>query len=264
MQKIYDDPELYCLGSNLESEKDYSGMTEAKNRKELIIMLSGEYLKDGRSAVERSRMFYYDLCDLYSAIEALNELLEDEEDEEFPDVEKMGQDGTYLCKTTIGAITTLLICFYSEIKKLGVTVDEQLLKQNQVVSDFLSKSKLHTLPEQKPLDKLLEEWNQGRPKRILMLLEEKGFITKNGDVYNWKIDNENDYPKNLYVYFVYIASEKFDWRTGKDKQIIPWAKFNPLFPNMAENQNAMNQYLREIKDSVFPRRSREIDSLFNW
>lgn len=118
--------------------------------------------------------------------------------------------------------------------------------------------------EQTPLDKLLEEWNQGRPKRILMLLKKKGFITNNGDVYNWKIDNENDYPNKLYVYFVYVASEKFDWRTGKDKQKVPWMKFNPIFPNMAENQNAMNQYLREIKDNVFPRRASEIDSLFNW
>lgn len=119
-------------------------------------------------------------------------------------------------------------------------------------------------PEQTPLDKLLEEWNQGRPKRILMLLKKKGFITNNGDVYNWKIDNKNDYPNNLYVYFVYVASEKFEWRKGKDKQIVPWMKFNPIFPNMAENQKAMDQYLREIKKNVFPRRKSEIDSLFNW
>lgn len=118
--------------------------------------------------------------------------------------------------------------------------------------------------EQTPLEKVLKEWNQGRPKRLLILLEKNGFITKNGDVYNWKIDNDNDYTNNLYVYFVYIASEKLDWRKGKDKKRMPWDKFNPLFPNMATNQNSRNQDLRKIKKDIFPRRAADIDNLFDW
>lgn len=117
-------------------------------------------------------------------------------------------------------------------------------------------------PEQTPLDKLLEEWNApGIKKRVLIQLEKNGLATKNGKVYNWKIDNDNDYPNNLYVYFVYIASDKFGWRLGKNKDRIPWNKFNPLFPNMANNQNALNQYLIEIKNGIFPRRATEIDNI---
>lgn len=116
--------------------------------------------------------------------------------------------------------------------------------------------------DETPLDKLLEEWNAlGIMKRVLKRLEEKGLATKNGKAYNWKIDNDNDYPNNLYVYFVYIASDKFGWRFGKNKDRIPWNKFNPLFPNMANNQNALNQYLIEIKNGIFPRRATEIDDI---
>ena len=117
-------------------------------------------------------------------------------------------------------------------------------------------------PEQTPLDKLLEQWNApGIKKRVLIQLEKNGLATKNGKVYNWKIDNDNDYPNKLYVYFVYIASDKFGWRFGKNKDRIPWNKFNPLFPNMANNQNALNQYLIEIKNGIFPRRATEIDDI---
>ena len=116
--------------------------------------------------------------------------------------------------------------------------------------------------EKTPLDKLLEEWNApGIKKRVLIQLEKNGLATKNGKVYNWKIDNDNDYPNNLYVYFVYIASDKFGWKSGKNKDRIPWNKFNPLFPNMANNQNALNQYLIEIKNGIFPRRATEIDDI---
>ena len=122
--------------------------------------------------------------------------------------------------------------------------------------------RLHSTPEQTALDKLLEEWNApGITQRVLLLLEKNGLATKNGKVYNWKIDNDNDYPNNLYVYFVYIASDKFGWRLGKNKDRIPWNKFNPLFPNMANNQNALNQYLIEIKNGIFPRRATEIDDI---
>lgn len=167
-------------------------------------------------------------------------------------------DEEYMYIMHMELVEYFFICIQDSIRRyFGEDIDIiQLAKQE---SDTTTPE-----PEQTPLDKLLEEWNQGRPKRILIQLENNGFIAKNGDVYNWKIDNDNDYPINLYVYFVYVASEKFQWRRGKDKQIIPWNKFNPIFNNMADNQNAMNQYLREIKDRVFPRRAIDIDNLFKW
>lgn len=149
-----------------------------------------------------------------------------------------------------------------KLAKAVKLLEQMLLDQNDNdVSENEQPADTST-PEQTPLDKLLEEWNApGIKKRVLIQLEKNGLATKNGKVYNWKIDNDNDYPNNLYVYFVYIASDKFGWRLGKNKDRIPWNKFNPLFPNMANNQNALNQYLIEIKNGIFPRRATEIDDI---
>ena len=98
-----------------------------------------------------------------------------------------------------------------------------------------------------------------------MRLEEKGIITANDDVYNWKIDNEHGYSKSLYVYFVYKASEKLGWREGKNKDRIPWKKFNPLFPNVSENQNSRNADLTDIKkEKSIPSLAYVIDGILNW
>ena len=164
-------------------------------------------------------------------------------------------------------VEEFLVYVANSIKRyFGEEIDLiELVRQDSIDEEKLINGDTTTpTPEQTAREKLLEEWNQGRPKRLLILLEKKGFITKNGDVYNWKIDNDNDFTNNLYVYFVYVASEKFGWRMGKDKQRIPWAKFNPLFPNMATNQNSRNQDLQEIKKDIFPRRATDIDNLFDW
>jgi hypothetical protein len=160
-----------------------------------------------------------------------------------------------------------LLSVFNSLERFGFNVSEINLSPNDIKewfseSDILTYGLDSSTPEQTALDKLLEEWNAlGIMKRVLKRLEEKGLATKNGKAYNWKIDNDNDYPNNLYVYFVYIASDKFGWRFGKNKDRIPWNKFNPLFPNMANNQNALNQYLIEIKNGIFPRRATEIDDI---
>ena len=128
---------------------------------------------------------------------------------------------------------------------------------------------LNKTPEQTLFDKLLEVWNQGRPQRILIKLKRNGFITKNGDVYNWKIDLANAYNKKLYAYFVFVASDKFGWRERKDKTGIPWRFFNPIF-NMGKNkkeQDVLNDCMHEIKKPeypLFPQRAKDIDDLFDW
>ena len=110
---------------------------------------------------------------------------------------------------------------------------------------------------------LYNEWHTGRCYRVLLRLEQNGFISKSGKVYDWKIDTDNEYTNNLFVYFVFIACEKFEWLKGS-KQQIQWKKFYPMFPNMKKNRGALDQYIREVKAGSYPIRATEIDNLFDW
>lgn len=124
---------------------------------------------------------------------------------------------------------------------------------------------IQTLDNKTPFEELKEEWGKGKARLIIIRLEEKGIITANGDVYIWKINNEHGYSKSLYAYFVYKASEKLGWREGKNKDRIPWKKFNPLFPNVSENQNSRNADLTNIKkEKSIPSLAYVIDGILNW
>lgn len=114
-------------------------------------------------------------------------------------------------------------------------------------------------------EKLKEEWGMGKAKLIIMRLEEKGIITANGDVYDWKIDTEHGYGYNLYAYFVYHASIKLDWMEGKKKDRVPWRKFNPMFPNVSNNQNSRNNDLVCIRQNLScPSKATIIDEVLDW
>lgn len=113
--------------------------------------------------------------------------------------------------------------------------------------------------------KLKKEWNSGKAKTILIRLEERGIITANKDVYDWKIDTEHGYGYNLYAYFVYHASIKLDWMEGKKKNRVPWRKFNPMFPNVSNNQNSRNYDLVCIRQNQScPSKATIIDEVLNW
>lgn len=111
-------------------------------------------------------------------------------------------------------------------------------------------------------EKLKAEWNRGMANRFLMKLKEKGIVTPNGDVYDWKIDNDSGYRYNLYVYFVWRASEKLGWRDGKKNDRAPWRKFNPMFPNVSGNRGTLNDALGTIrKNESLPTLASKIDEV---
>ena len=159
-----------------------------------------------------------------------------------------------------------VIAYKGKTKNTIPTVEQQ--KRGNYHTETPSskpRTTIQTLDDITTFKKLQEEWEKGKPKLIIMRLEEKGIITANGDVYNWKIDNEHGYSKSLYVYFVYKASEKLGWREGKNKDRIPWKKFNPLFPNVSENQNSRNADLTDIKkEKSIPSLAYVIDGILNW
>jgi hypothetical protein len=150
------------------------------------------------------------------------------------------------------------------IVKLGKNVrDEE--KTHVDGSDNTVLGTTNPTDKEKKFEELKETWNNGKAKLILIRLKEKGIITVKDDVYDWKIDNENGYGKNLYVYFVYKASEKLGWREGKEKQIVPWRKFNPMFPNVSENQGVIDQSLQVIKNNEsIPSFASMIDEILTW
>lgn len=119
--------------------------------------------------------------------------------------------------------------------------------------------------KEKEFEELKKKWNEGKAKLILIRLKEKGIITDKDNVYEWKVDKEHGYGKNLYVYFVYKASEKLGWRMGKRNNIVPWCKFNPMFPNVSVNQGVNNQSLQDIKNNKnIPSFAYMIDEILNW
>ena len=150
----------------------------------------------------------------------------------------------------------------TEIKRY----EEVRLNVVENLADYIRKKySFHAKDDKTTFEELKEEWEKGKPKLIIIRLKEKGIITANGDVYNWKIDNKHGYSKSLYVYFVYKASEKLEWRKGKKKDIIPWSKFNPIFPNVSDNQNSRNADLRDIKKGIsMPSLAQVIDDILNW
>lgn len=154
---------------------------------------------------------------------------------------------------------------YMDLYKLKDNYPQKGFLRPLFIDEAIDEDLMPPLSDDGPseLDKLKEEWNKGMPKRFLMNLEKQGIITANGDAYDWKIDKEKGYSYRLYVYFVYHASRKLDWMLGKEKDRVPWKKFNPLFPNVTENQSSRNQDLIEIKKGEYPSLAWMIDEVLN-